>query len=143
MLQALLVDRFHLQYHLEIRPGPVYLLTRGKGELRLLETTDRSKYTWAGEPAAGAPVGGGLAGTNISMPQLAVRLSSWLNRPVIDQTGLKGFYDFKYEYSTDEADHDLATSIFVSIQAIGLRLKPGTGPIPTFVIDHIEKPSEN
>jgi uncharacterized protein (TIGR03435 family) len=35
MLQALLLERFHLKYHIESRPGTVYLLKRSDGPLRL------------------------------------------------------------------------------------------------------------
>jgi uncharacterized protein (TIGR03435 family) len=77
------------------------------------------------------------------MPELATRLSGYLDRPVVDQTGLKGSYDFKYEYSTDESTFDVVSCIFGSVQGIGLKLKPAKGPVDVIVIDHVERPSEN
>jgi uncharacterized protein (TIGR03435 family) len=77
------------------------------------------------------------------LAQLATRLSDYLDRPVVDQTGLKGSYDFKYEYSADESTFDVVSCIFASVQGIGLKLKPAKGPVDIIVIDHIEKPSEN
>jgi uncharacterized protein (TIGR03435 family) len=143
MLQALLMDRFQLRFHRETRTGPVYVLTKGNGTPELRPAKDKDAFSWAGSIAAGPPGGDGLAGTNISMPQLAARMSSWLSRPVLDQTGLKGSYDFRYEYSSADPEDDPATSIIASIQGIGLRLKADKGPVEVIVIDHVERPSEN
>jgi len=77
------------------------------------------------------------------MPQLAARLSGYLDRPVLDQTGLNGSYDFKYEYATDDAAPDVVSCIFASVQGIGLKLRSAKGPVQSIVIDHVERPSEN
>lgn len=143
MLQALLIDRFQLQFHRETRQGPVYLLTLGKGPLKLKEVKDQGEFEWVGSLAGAALNGDGLAGKNISMPVLAQRLSRYLEKPVFDQTGLKGFFDFKYQYATDEAQPDLISCILTSLQGIGLKLKPSQGPVDTIVIDHAEKASAN
>jgi uncharacterized protein (TIGR03435 family) len=95
MLQALLIDRFNLQFHRETRQGPVYLLTLGAGALKLKEVKDQGEFEWVGSLKGGAINGDGLAGKNISMPVLAQRLSRYLKKPVFDQTGLQGFFDFK------------------------------------------------
>ena len=143
MLQMLLMDRFQLKYHRTIKPGPVYALVRGNGDLKLQNAKNKDDYPWAGGFRGGAIIGDGIAGQNISMPLLATRLSSYLDRPVLDQTGLKGSYDFKFEYPTDDPGHDVVPSIFASIQGIGLKLKAAKGPVETIIIDHVEKPSEN
>ena len=147
MLQSLLADRFQLRWHREKQDGPVYLLSRSKNALRLEQPKDKNAYHWA---AAGSNIGGGisgygLAGTNISMPELAERLSGWLRRPVLDQTGLTGSYDFKYQFSNDSPDEqpDPVFVIKASVQAIGLKLEAGRGPVETIVIDKAEKPSAN
>ena len=90
MLQALLVDRFHLKYNMETREGPVYLLVKTNRELKLSDAKDKNAYPWAGSIGGGAISGDGLAGTNITMAQLAERLSQYMGRPVIDQTGAHG-----------------------------------------------------
>jgi uncharacterized protein (TIGR03435 family) len=143
MLQALLVDRFQLKFHRESKEGPVYVLVRGDRNLKLRDPENKDAFPWAGILGGGAIVGDGLAGQNISMPQLAARLSGYLDRPVVDQTGLKGSYDFRYEYSADESTFDVVSCIFASVQGIGLKLKPAKGPVEAIVIDHIERPSEN
>jgi uncharacterized protein (TIGR03435 family) len=44
MLQALLLDRFQLKIHHEAKTGPVYLLTIGKGPLKLKEAKDKGDF---------------------------------------------------------------------------------------------------
>jgi uncharacterized protein (TIGR03435 family) len=139
MLQALLVHRFHLKYSMESKEGPVYLLVKTNRELKLSEAKDKNEYPWAGSVAGGAISGDGLRGTNITMTQLAERLSAYMGRPVIDQTGLTGAYDFKFEYHGDEATNDLISTILTSVQALGLKLETGKGPVKTLVIQSVDK----
>jgi uncharacterized protein (TIGR03435 family) len=103
MLQSLLMDRFQLQFHRETRQGPVYLLTLAKGPLKLNEVKNKGEFEWVGGLKGGGINGDGLAGENISMPVLAKRLSPYLQRSVFDETGLKGFFDFRIEYGGPEA----------------------------------------
>jgi len=141
MLQALLVDRFHLKYAMESKEGPVYFLAKTNRELKLMETKDKNDYPWAGSVAGGAISGDGLRGTNITMTQLAERLSPYMGRPVIDQTGLTGAYDFKFEYHGDEATNDLLSTILTSVQALGLKLETAKGPVKTLMIESVERPA--
>ena len=79
------------------------------------------------------------------MRLLAIRLSPYLGRPVLDQTGLEGSFDFKFEYPlpSDDQRPDVVASIITSIQGIGLKLQAAKGPVETIVIDQAEKPSAN
>ena len=144
MLRALLVDRFGLKYHRETKEGPVYVLTKGN-KLKLQESKDKDEFPWVGSNRGGAVFGDGIAGINISMPLLAVRLSRYMGRPVLDQTGLEGSFDFKFEYPlpSDDQRPDVVASIITSIQGIGLKLQAAKGPVETIVIDEAEKPSAN
>jgi len=147
MLESLLIDRFQLKFHRETKEGPVFILTRGSKELRLRAPENSSEFPWAGDfGRGGLPGGSGLRGENISMSQLAERLSGWLERPVLDQTGLKGSFDFEFRTDDDNVDAssaDIESSIFAGVNGIGLRLSKGKGPIETLVIDHVEQPSPN
>jgi uncharacterized protein (TIGR03435 family) len=143
MMQTLLAEQFHLKYHREEREGIVYFLVKTKKKLRLEPAKDKDAYPWAGSPEGGMFAETGVAGTNITMAQLAARLSGALERPVIDRTGLDGAYDFRFEYAGDEAESGRATSILMSMQGLGLKLEPGKGPVQTMVIDHAEKPGAN
>ena len=143
MLQTLLSDRFQLRFHRELKEGPVYLLVKGNKELKLQDARNKDAYPWAGSLAGGAICGDGIAGTNISMPLLASRLSGYLGRTVLDRTGLNGAYDFRFEYSPGDAQPDVIPSIFASMQGIGLKLEAAKGPVEIVAIDHAEKPSAN
>jgi uncharacterized protein (TIGR03435 family) len=143
MLQTLLVDRFQLKYHTEEHEGTVYFLVKTNKKLKLDPAKDKDAFPWAGAPQGGGFGSNGVAGTNITMPQLAARLSHVLEHSVIDKTGLDGAYDFKFEYTSDDADTDRAASILMSMQGLGLKLESGKGPVQTIVVEHAEKPSGN
>ena len=145
MLETLLADRFQMAVRREVKQGPVYVLMKGSRPLRLEAAKDQGKsdFSWVGSPKGGMITGDGMAGENISMPILAARLSRYLERPVLDQTGIAGFFDFKFDYATDEPHPDVVSAILASVQGIGLKLESGKGPVETIVIDHAERPSAN
>jgi uncharacterized protein (TIGR03435 family) len=87
-------------------------------------------------------------------------LGGLLGRPVLDQTGLKGNYDFDLAYTTDDAALAAAyrrvgqpegnpdsngVPLFSAIQPqLGLKLDATKGPVELIVVDHIGKtPTEN
>jgi len=142
MLQSLLADRFQLKFHREIRESSSYILTRGTGPLKLTPPKNKKVFPWAGG-VYGGWFRGGIRGENISMPQLAERLSSFLKRPVLDQTALEGSFDFEYRYGGKDNDANIPRFLLTSMKGIGLILKPGQSPVETIVIDHVEKPSAN
>ena len=143
MLQSLLVERFHLKYHRETRDAPVYLLTKGGKALNMEDSKDKDAYPWAGGLGGGGIMGDGLVGTNESMQDLARRLSPYLGRMVLDRTGISGSFDFRFEYQSGDERPDVVTAILASVQGIGLKLQPSTGPVDTIVIEYAEKPSAN
>ena len=90
-------------------------------------------------------------------------LGRFVDRPIVDKTGLKGKYDLTLEIGRDEmialaraqgmaipvqtadrASEPGSSSIFAAIQQYGLKLEPRKDPIELLVIDHVEKsPTEN
>jgi uncharacterized protein (TIGR03435 family) len=143
MLKSMLIDRFGLQGHRQTTPDTVYILQRGDQPLRLVPPLHPNESHWAGG-TAGGPIGPatGLAGKNISMPELATRLSNVLRRPVVDRTGLSGNFDFQCR-PDDPTAADLTGAVFSSLRAIGLNLAPANGTVEFLVIDHIQHPTEN
>ena len=62
------------------------------------------------------------------------------SRPVIDQTGLNGRYDFSLRWGAEQGESD-EPSLSAAIQEqLGLKLLPTKGPVEVIVIDYIEKP---
>jgi bla regulator protein blaR1 len=98
-LQALLADRFQLKLRHETREMQVYALVVAKGGPKMKES----------EANGGAPrpmmrmSPGGFGGQQVGMAMLAQSLSQRLGRTVIDETGLKGNYDFELNFTPDQA----------------------------------------
>jgi uncharacterized protein (TIGR03435 family) len=80
---------------------------------------------------------------NASMADLALILQFHVDRPVVDQTGLKGRYDFKLQWTLDDAQTaapDAPPELFTAIQEqIGLKMER----VNVLVIDKVEKPGAN
>ncbi len=107
MLRKLLTDRFSLTFHREPKEFSIYALTVAKGGPKLKESS---------APPDGLPDlinvvhpedGGGarimLPARNATMAQFAAMMNrAVLDRPVVDQTGLTGKYDFDLEWTPDE-----------------------------------------
>jgi uncharacterized protein (TIGR03435 family) len=101
---------------------------------------------------------GEINGANITAGMLADQLSRITGRSVIDKTGLSGSYDVKLKYTPegtqplpkDAENHESAPSdserpsIFVAVQEqLGLKLESQKGPVELYIIERLEKPSEN
>jgi uncharacterized protein (TIGR03435 family) len=139
MLQALLADRFKLMLRRETRQLPVYALIAGKNGPKLKPVES----------------GGGVStdsnrsrvhlDAKVTLERLADLLSDRLDRPVLDQTGLKGTFDIVLDWSPDSAGQDTTSpSIFTAVQEqLGLKLEPKKEPVEFLVVDHAERPSEN
>jgi uncharacterized protein (TIGR03435 family) len=140
MLQALLVDRFHLAIRHEKKEVPAYSLTVGKKGAKLRESNtpeDRRDMT--------ADLGL-IKANRMTTAQLAEVLSRLLGLPIVDKTGLTGNYDFLLKWIPDEAAADATSdpSIFAALQeSLGLRLASGKESVDVVVIDHVERPSKN
>ncbi len=143
MLQALLIDRFRLRLRHETRQGPVFFLTRNNRKLTLQPTKEPNGYPWAGSLAGAGFRGDGMSGINITMVQLAERISPYFERPIIDQTGISGSFDFRVPYPFDKEQPDIGVSLVACLRELGFKLDSGKGPVETIVIEHAEKPSSN
>jgi uncharacterized protein (TIGR03435 family) len=144
MLQSLLIDRFQLKYHFESKEGSIYVLLKGANALKLRPPKDKNTFPWSGGIERGGIYRGtGIAGENVSISQLATNLSEYFKRPVLDQSGIQGSFDFEYETGNDDPEADIQSSIIASLNGIGLKLKSAEGTVETIVIDYVERPSAN
>lgn len=148
MLQTLLADRFKLRVHWETREMPVYELVVGKRGAKLKESPP-------GAASAGRLLVHGrnyeVTLTKATMSDVVdAVMNSFLDRPVVDKTGLGGTYDVNLTYTPstranregEPGADDI--SIFTAVQEqLGLKLEPRMGSVRTMVIDHAEKPSGN
>jgi uncharacterized protein (TIGR03435 family) len=137
LLQALLRDRFKLEVHRETRELSAYSLVIAKKGSRLVEHTGTNE-------SSSSTSSGSLRATKASTGRLAGTLSRILSRPVIDNTGLKGEYDYKLEWAPTEQTDSPLPSIFTALQEqLGLKLDSARTPVDVLVIDSAEKPLEN
>jgi bla regulator protein BlaR1 len=174
MMQSLLADRFQLAVHFETHDTPVLglaLIKPGKTGPNLRLHADGPPCD---TPIAGAaqifpprcdvfamilkPGGTRMLGSrNITIDQVAGSLSTpgRLGRPVVDQTGLTGRFDFTIEWvpepngppppSGAAAPADPSGPSFQEAlhDQLGLKLEAARAPVRTLVIDKVERPSEN
>jgi bla regulator protein blaR1 len=162
MLRAMLEDRCKLVAHTVPTEVQGYALVLGKRPLKVREAqTDeplpKNKVTFEGGwmlvyPDMKDP------GANQSMTYIQVTMAQFTaflsmgGKPIVDQTGLTGKYDFELPRfdmtSTPGADGSAPPpppdpAHMFDWGAIGLELKPIKVPARDLVIDHIEKPTEN
>lgn len=186
MLQSLLADRFHIKFHIASKEFPVYALVVAAGGATLKDLTEAGETTDAKDPVEasgyGGPQGGGgnygngssysLADNRFECKKLTTArianvLSSFLDRPVVDITGLKGKYDISVNLAADDyrgmlfrsavnagvafpaetlrfLDGVDNASLYEGLRAVGLKLEPRKAPLQVMAIDSILKsPTEN
>lgn len=155
MVQKLLADRFKLKFHHEQKELPVYALRVAKNGPKLT----KSQGDPNGLPSlflrglGVLPVGNATMGDFAGLLQGAV-----LDRPVVDQTGLQGRFDFMLKWTPDESQFpdfgmkipppstapDAPPNLFTALQEqVGLKLDSTKAPVDVLVIDRVEKPSAN
>jgi len=151
MEQSLLADRFRLKVHFETREMPVYALVAAKSGAKLnqakTEVSSRLATLANGQQREMTAIG-------VTLEQFVVSplLTGPAGRPVVDQTGLKGAFDFTLQWTPEpsaasSAGREVAAdapAFFTAIrEQLGLRLVPAKAPVEVIVIDHIEPPSAN
>jgi uncharacterized protein (TIGR03435 family) len=67
-----------------------------------------------------------------------------LDRPLIDQTGLQGNFEWSIEFRADLANTIDRLTIFDAFRRdLGLRIESRTGPYEVLVIESVEMPTPN
>jgi len=178
MLQTLLAERFGLKLRRETREQQVYALVVGLDGPKLKKTPvdfvvedtpfegrieDRLVLTRIRSvPPGGWQTISRLNGRTVyetkevEMVEFARPIMSYTDAPIIDMTGLKGYYEVALDVpqmparlagrrgALGEASDPSGVSIFVSIQKLGLKLEKRKAPIEHLIVEHIEKsPTEN
>jgi uncharacterized protein (TIGR03435 family) len=145
MIQKLLADRFQLKFHREKRELPVYAVRVAKGGPKLTPAANPGREH--GQRASGQGTETTVFFTSASIADFILDMQFFLDRPLVDQTGLTGRYDITLRYTHDEAhttDPNAPPGLFTAVQEqLGLKLDAVKVPIDVYVIDHVEKPSAN
>jgi uncharacterized protein (TIGR03435 family) len=154
MIQKLLAERFQLAFHHDKKELSVYALVVGKTGPKLT----KSQGDPNGLPGLFFQGLGVLPARNSTMADFAgVMQSAVLDRPVVDQTGIQGRWDFILKWTPDQsqfgalgvkipppAEDAAEPDLFTAIQQqLGLRLESVKAPVDVLVIDKVERPSAN
>ena len=155
LFQKLLADRFGMKFHREKMELSVYTIVIGKAGAKLAASEEDPKR----DPTMFFYGPGKFVAKNVTIADFAGLLQGGvLDRPVVDQTGLAGRYDFGLIYRPDQpligggrgdnppppSDQDALEDIYGAVQQqLGLRLEAGKTQTDVIVVDHLEKPSEN
>jgi uncharacterized protein (TIGR03435 family) len=160
MLQKLLADRFNLTFHHEKKEFSIYAITVANNGPKLKQATappdEAPALIMTVYPAASGGIDHVLMpGHNATIAQFASVLQrAVLDRPVVDQTGLPGKYDFELEWTPDDTQFGGTLSpgppdsekpgLFAAVQQqLGLRLEATRGPIDTMVVNRVARPTAN
>jgi uncharacterized protein (TIGR03435 family) len=165
MLQSLLEDRFKLKIRRETKEMPVYAVIVGKNGPKLTKSKIEEKDCPDG-PADNAigchnfrgGMGRGLHAAAINMADLALAVSNWSDRPVVDRTGLEGLFEINTDGwapmvprppGASESGGDAGMNdperptLYLIFERLGLKLEASKAPVEMFVVEHVEKPTEN
>ena len=158
ILRSLLADRFKLKMHRTTQETPVYLLAlaeSGKTGPQLRRHMDDAvcdnpraslplppgPYPTSPLPCRGGPYlqGNRLSAFDVDMDTLARFLTGgfMIDRPVLNETGLKGAFDFDLAPASGSKDSFIAGLA----SQLGLKLEPAIRDINLLVVDQIEEPS--
>jgi uncharacterized protein (TIGR03435 family) len=189
MVMAMLADRFRLKAHRETKEFSVYALVVGKGELKLKESAadSSSEGADAGPGNVNVAASGGRGGVTVDlgrgsyftaadnrfearklmMAGFVESLARFVDRPVMDMTGLTKSYDFTLTFSPEDfmgmmiqsaisagvvlppqalkaLENASGDSLFTAVETLGLKLERRKAPLEVLVVDHMEKaPTEN
>jgi uncharacterized protein (TIGR03435 family) len=152
MMRSLLIERFGLKWHEEIRNVSGYELVPDK---KVLVKPSGLRERLTGHGSGSGPTS--IDGLNMSMSELASALAKALRRPVVDATHLSGGFDFRLTWrplddatAAEQKRHgidvdNLPSSVFAAVrEQLGLRLQNAKVPSKVIVVDHIDpQPTEN
>lgn len=168
MWRSLLAERMKLAAHYEMREKPTYDLVVARSD-RVLgaglkpSTLDCTQPQPAPQPPR---PGGDMRGFGLSrchsfaidrddtmysggveMTTLVRMIGATAGRPIVDRTGLTGFFSVSLRYQRFQQRADAAPSpddppsLFTALQEqLGLKLESAKGQVQVLVIDHIERP---
>jgi uncharacterized protein (TIGR03435 family) len=154
-IRMLLDERLGLKTHMETRNSAIYNLVLAKGGVKMTpsplppapENGEKPGPPPPANTAAhGSQHGMEFVGTNSPMQAITGSLSSMVEEPVVNKTGLTGLYNYTLQFGREWSanDPDSWPSIFTAVQEqLGLKLESVHENVPNLVIDHITKPTEN
>lgn len=122
LIRELLSRTFHIEAKPETRQVEVYLLRRAEGQEVKLKPVDRGGTTMTADNS--------IKSYGSTMPEMARMLEGAAGRPVVDETGITGYFAFQFFWEKDNA-----FSFHSQLQAeTGLTLVPGARPVEALLV---------
>jgi uncharacterized protein (TIGR03435 family) len=172
MMQRLLENRFMLKLHREAKDTHVFKLTVVKGGPKLQPARkggcvvyDRNNPRPEPAPGEPAPVpcgfvrkstSGGFDVSGATITELCRQLSAYVDRDIIDKTGITGTFDVHLELAPADLGYPDAVpdpsspfspgdggAIAFALKKLGLQMRSAKESAQFLVVDHVERPSEN
>ncbi len=153
LLLALLVERFGLKYHVEVKEMATYDLLPAKAGLKLNPAAysgDKSKQVYDTCSRCFSWGDNYVTAHDVPFTSLTRVLANQLKRTVNDRTGYTGNIDIKMKWAPElgtgtVADEDAGLPPLPRAleEQLGLHLQPSRGPVKLYVVDHLDKPSDN
>jgi uncharacterized protein (TIGR03435 family) len=146
MLQRLLEERFGLVVHRVSNPSPVYFLVAGANvNLTPSKESDPAASPGFRTPAQALGFSSGFPGitqmgSHVSMGDLAAWLSGPLQLPVLDKTGMTGFFDIQIPRLPARGGSEGIIRAVRKALGLDLELHPGTAE--SLIIDQVNKPGQ-
>ncbi|SDF88305.1 TIGR03435 family protein [Terriglobus roseus] len=155
MIGGILKERFGLVIRQETKVQPVFAMSVMPDGPKFKESPEpppppegekpKPRGMWRMSP-------GSLSATSMGMTQIADSLSYFVERTIVDKTGLTGKYDIEMKWTpedranatTDNGAGDAPPAIFEALkEQLGLKLTADKAPVATVVVDKITQPEEN
>jgi uncharacterized protein (TIGR03435 family) len=149
MLQVFLEQEFKLKTHPERKTMSAFALVVRKGGPKLANAAGSGEPDCDSYEPKGPDYSGGSHQlcTNMRMADLALKLPelapAYVDRPVVDLTGLTGVYDFRLDWVGRRNLDKGGLTMFDAITKLGLKLKERKLPVEVTVVDHIEHLSDD
>ena len=183
MIRNLIEDRFQMKYHREKKEFSAYVLTVAKGANIKATQIDADTATapvniTGGGSAAGVNINWGrgrslvfadnkLTATKADLPSFVDAIERFLDRPIVDQTGLTGNYDLSIDLTQEDytamlirsainagitlppqalraLDLGSMDSLFRGLEKAGLKLEAKKAPLEVIVVDQARRtPTDN
>jgi len=173
MWQTLLAERMHLAAHVEDREENTFTLVVARDDGRLGPALKPSTLDCGrpARPGTSAPLpenptlddfrnrcnmmmkGDTMVSGGMTMDQLARFMSGPSGAIVNNRTGLEGYYSLSLTYSAarrldvqglSDPRPGEAPEIFTALeQQLGLKLRAEKSLVPTWIVDHVERPTPN
>lgn len=168
MFQSLLEERFGLTFRRDPKEMQVYALLAGPDGPKLKEADMKAPNNQAvamgtdGKPRPLVYFGGSASSVTVTAPAASLLTlvgvtSRFTGKPLVDETGIEGLYDFKLTFAPEVTDSlppaaggnaagpsEPAPTLSAAVKQYGLRIETRKEKIDMFVVTHLEKtPTDN